>query len=228
MSDCASFRVLLGGYVLDALEPDEKAAVTRHLESCPRCSREHAELAGTPALLAMLDRPDAVPASPPPALEEAVLDRFARERRDLAPRRAPRRWSWRAGLAAAAAAAVAGALVLSGLFSSSSDESAFAHVRLHGAGGATADAYLRALRAGTGVRLSVAGLPATRGRVYELWCVADDGRLISGGTFRVDKRGRAHVSMTSAARPGEYELMLVTRRSDGERGRRVLAGKVDY
>jgi hypothetical protein len=94
--------------------------------------------------------------------------------------------------------------------------------------GAVADADLRALRAGTGENLSVRGLPAGRGHVYELWCVADRRRWISGGTFRVDAHGRARISLTSAARPGEYELMLVTRRSDGERGRRVLAGNVDY
>jgi hypothetical protein len=125
-------------------------------------------------------------------------------------------------------AAVAGSLALAGVFSPPGGGSAFAHVRLRGVGGAAADADLRALRAGTGVRLSVDGLPASGSRVYQLWCVAENGDWISGGTFRVDERGRARVSLTSAARPGEYEIMLVTRRDDRARGRRVLAGKVDY
>lgn len=230
MSDCGHFRELLGGYVLVALDPDEAEALEHHLEGCPRCRREHAELAGVPALLDMLETPDAIPEAPPPELEEAVLDRFARDGRKRRPVRLPRRrgWGLRLGIAGAVAAAV-GALALAGVFSSSSDDSAFGHVRLRGGAGAKAYADLHALRAGTGVDLSVHGLRAARGRVYELWCVEDGGRWISGGTFRVDSRGRARVSLTSAARPGEYELMLVTRRAgDGERGRRVLAGTVDY
>ena len=40
---------LLGAYALDALEPDERALVEAHLETCPRCSAEvaqHHEVAG--------------------------------------------------------------------------------------------------------------------------------------------------------------------------------------
>lgn len=88
------------------------------------------------------------------------------------------------------------------------------------------------MRAGTGVSLRVSALPAVHGQVYELWCIPDDGRWISGGTFRVDARGRARVTLTSAARPGDYERMLVTRRPargrDGSRGASVLTGQVEY
>ncbi len=230
MSDCARFRELLGGYVLQALEPDETLELERHLEDCPRCRREHAELAGVPALLEMLDSPETATETPPPQLEEAILDRFARDRRRLSPVRLPKRrgWGLRLGVAGAVAAAVA-ALALAGVFSPEGDESAFGHVRLRGGDGAKAYADLHALRAGTGVHLSVHGLPAARGRVYELWCVEDDGSWISGGTFRVDSHGKAHVALTSAARPGEYERMLVTRRaSEGAHGARVMSGTVDY
>jgi anti-sigma factor RsiW len=229
MSDCAQVRELLGGYVLQALEQHEAEVMRRHLEACPRCRREHAELAGVPPLLNTLDAPDAVPAAPPPDLEEAILDRFARERRKRGPIRLPgrRRWGLRLGLAGAAAAVVA-VLALAGIFSGSDEDSAYGHVSLRGAGGANAYAKLRVVRAGTGVDLSVRGLPARRGRLYEVWCVGDDGRWISGGTFRVDSRGAARVSLTSAARPGEYELMLVTRPSGKERGQRVLRGTVEY
>jgi anti-sigma factor RsiW len=229
MSDCTHFRELLGGYVLEALEPEETQALRQHLDTCPRCRREHAELAGVPALLDMLDAAETVPEAPPPELEEAVLDRFARERRRLAPIRIPKRRGRRLGLTAAAAVAgIVAVLALAGVFSASDDDSAYGHVWLRGTGGAKAYAKLRALRAGTGVSLSARGLPVERGRLYEVWCVADDGRWISGGTFRVDRRGGARVSLTSAARPGEYELMFVTRPAGGERGRRVLAGTVEY
>ena len=55
--------------------------------------------------------------------------------------------------------------------------------------------------------------------------MTDDGHWISGGTFRADRHGRARAALTSAARPGEYELMLITRRPDR---RRVMSGRVEY
>ncbi len=175
---------------------------------------------------------DANPESPPAALEDAVLDRFARERRTTVtparPSRRGPRWPGgrlRLGLAAGAAvAAAAVVLLLSGALSSSEDEEAFGHVDLRG-GGATAEADLRAVRAGTRVDLSVAGLPAGSEPMYQLWCIPDKGRWISGGTFRVDARGRARVRLTSAAKPGDYERIVITR---GDRGARVLAGGVVY
>lgn len=229
MSDCTGYRELLGGYVLEALDPGEERELRRHLETCPRCRREHAELAGVPAMLDMLDSPDTEQPSPPPELEEAVLDRFARERRRRPPLRLPGRGGWglRLGLAGAAAAVVA-ALALAGVFSGSDGDSAYGHVSLRGSGAAKAYAKLRALREGTGVSMSVRGLPAGRGRLYEVWCVGDDGRWISGGTFRVDRGGGARVSLTTAARPGEYETMVVTRPRGRDRGQRVLSGKVEY
>jgi anti-sigma-K factor RskA len=235
VSGCARCRELLGGYVLEALEPEEAAEVRRHLQSCPDCCSEQTELAVVPALLDMLGSSDEVPEAPPRALEEAVLDRFARERRGLV--RASRRFRrWRVGGAvAAAAAAMVAVLALAGVFGSPAGEPAFGYVRLAGtatAADGSGHADLHAVRAGTRVRLEARGLPAGRSHVYELWCVPDDGRWISGGTFRVDGRGDAQVTLSSAARPGDYELMLVTRRperrAEGKPGATVLEGRVEY
>jgi anti-sigma factor RsiW len=82
---CAECRDLLGGYVLDALEPGEAEAVGAHIASCPECAREHAMLAPVPSLLDVAGSADAVTARPPAALEEVVLDRFAHERPRLEP-----------------------------------------------------------------------------------------------------------------------------------------------
>jgi Anti-sigma-K factor rskA/Putative zinc-finger len=235
---CDRCHELLGGYVLEALEPGEESAVSRHLHSCPDCRKEHVELAALPMLLDVLGSADAPPEGPPRELEESVLDRFARERRRVPAPRRPRRRRRRlvgAVAAAAAAAAVAAALVLTWPFGSDGGDEAFGHVRLRAtAGTADASGYanLQAVRAGTGVDIRVRGLPAGPSPVYEVWCVPDDGRWISGGTFRVDRRGRARVTLTSAARPGDYEVMLVTRRSEsrpaGGRGPNVLEGRVEY
>ncbi|MST35184.1 hypothetical protein GHK86_20930, partial [Acidimicrobiaceae bacterium USS-CC1] len=40
MTDHHDVQELLGAYALDALEPDEVAAVEAHLEVCARCRRE--------------------------------------------------------------------------------------------------------------------------------------------------------------------------------------------
>ncbi|MDQ3935048.1 MAG: anti-sigma factor, partial [Actinomycetota bacterium] len=78
--NCSEVRTLLGGYVLHALDPAEADAVRAHVAACPDCAREYEELAPLPVLLDAALDPDATPAQPPAALEEAVLDRFARER----------------------------------------------------------------------------------------------------------------------------------------------------
>jgi anti-sigma factor RsiW len=225
VSDCAVCRELLGGYVLGALDPDEVAVVERHMETCPRCGREYGELSALPRLLDLAGSSEAKLESPPAELEEAVLDRFARERRSQAPpARRPRR-ALRVGAALAAAAAVAAVtLVVTGVFSSS--EEAFGHVHM-ARGGVTARADLQAVRAGTHVSLTVRGLRGAAPGAYELWCIPDKGPWISGGSFRVDAAGHADVELTSAARPGDYERMLVTRPSGDDR-RVVLAGRVEY
>ncbi|MBN1530817.1 MAG: zf-HC2 domain-containing protein [Thermoleophilaceae bacterium] len=226
MSGCDHTRELLGGHVLGGLSDEETRLVEEHLEGCPRCGREYAELAGLPELLDLAGSADTEPEAPPQSLEEAVLDRFARERRGLAPpTRMPRR-GLRVGAALAAAAAVAlAALAIAGVFDSERAE-AYGHVDMRGHGGG-AWAELRSVRAGTEMKLRVWGLERARPGSYDVWCVAESGRWISGGSFDVDANGRAEVELTSAARAGQYHRMLVTRgRKDG-RGV-VLAGRVEY
>jgi Putative zinc-finger len=111
--DCTEARISLGVYVLGAIDPVERALVDAHLETCQECRDELADLAGLPALLAMLD-PDEVsrisvddPAHvfsderPPAELVGTVLDLAkARRRRDM----------WRYLSAAAAVVVIAGGL----------------------------------------------------------------------------------------------------------------------
>jgi anti-sigma-K factor RskA len=238
---------LIGGYVLDGLEPAEQDAVRRHLATCEVCAREHAELATLPALLEMADSADAVPERPPARLEEAVLDRFARESRGLAPAITPRRSAWRARLrgtrrpmlaiAALAIVFVIGTAVLAvGLMDEDGDNGTIYRSHLAGAAivpGATADARLYVESTGTSVRLNVKGLQSRQGKVYnyELWCVRDDGWRISAGTFRVDKTGHADVQLTTAARPNEYDTLSVVARPASDKpdaqGTRVLQGRIE-
>jgi hypothetical protein len=247
---CSDCRSLLGGYVLHALEPDEADAVRRHLAACPACEEEHGQLTGIPAMLDAAGTVDTAPERPPAALEEAVLDRFAREHpghppQEQEPRpsvrdrlRAPLRNLSRplpAALAGAAAAAVITAvlIVLPGAGDTQGSGEQY-QARLSGspaAPGATASAQLRVFASGTHVRLSVRGLRSGPGTVYELWCLRNDGAKVSAGTFRTDASGRADVSLTTAAVPGEYHRLGVERRSlppASQPGVGVMAGEIQF
>jgi hypothetical protein len=215
---CRDLRPLLGAYVLNALEPGERAQVEEHLRSCPACAAEHARLAPLPGLLTL-----AVPAGRaseeplPPSLEERLLDVVASEsprRRARGPRRLVH--GWRPLLAAAVVAAgvafAAVALATGGggpeygpeipLTATAAPHGAWAYAELHATTG------------GTSVKLHVSGLPGNPAAVYEVQCDAPDWSA-SAGTFRVDRNGRAQVVLTTAARQGEYDHIRVLRRTGG-------------
>jgi Anti-sigma-K factor rskA/Putative zinc-finger len=222
VSGCRSHGELLGPYVLGALEPDETNDLRRHLEACASCAEQERALRRLPALLDLVEA-DAPVASPPPELEDAVLDRFVRERARAAP--PPRRRRWLA-IPAIATACVIAALAIAVLPGGS--ERAYARAELQG-GDAWGTARVGEVDAGTRVELRAAGLPMRRGAVYELWCVRNDGRWVSGGSFRGRADGTAAAELTAAVRPGEYHLVVVTRRSaGGERGAEIMRGELQY
>lgn len=51
-------RLLLGAYVLDALEAEETCRVARHLQLCDGCARDYVEVAEASAMLALLRAED--------------------------------------------------------------------------------------------------------------------------------------------------------------------------
>jgi anti-sigma factor RsiW len=221
MSDCMRIREDLGGYVLEALEPSETDAVRAHLAHCGACAAEHAGIAGLPVLLDAVRADTAPVAALPPEIEERLLDRVARDRR-TGPAAAPPRHRRRRPRLAFAAAGLAGvvATVIGALTLLGGDAPApkryYVTLRASAAApGAAARAALYREAGGTRVRLRVSGLPADPGVVYELVCERADGTGVSGGTFRVDASGRAKVTLTTAARVGEYERLRVVRRAGG-------------
>jgi anti-sigma factor RsiW len=112
----AELEDLLGAYALNALDPDEVAAVDRHLADCPRCRAEvadHREVAallasGGPAPDGLWDRIAVALEEPPP---DIALDLPGTGER-VAPMRSSRRRSVRASTAAAAAVLAAAAAIL--------------------------------------------------------------------------------------------------------------------
>lgn len=225
MSGCRSHGDLIGPYVLGGLEPQEIEEMARHLSECDRCAAERRQLASLPALLNRAHADDTI-ANPSARLEDAVLDRFVRERARAA--RPPRRWP-RFAIPAAAAAAVGLAVVLA-LALPGGGGRAYARAELWSTSGQVlGTASVAEVAAGTRVDLRAHDLPLGGGRLYELWCVRRDGRWISGGSFRARADGRAAAQLTAPVRPGEYRVIVVTRRSPGgKRGAEVMRGKLIY
>jgi hypothetical protein len=245
---CADCRELIGGYVLDALEPAEMSAVARHLDGCAECSAEHARLVAIPHVLDLAGAAETAAERPPAQLEEAILDRFALEhsskhREERAPRRLARfgrqlrRPLPAAAGAALAAAAVTVALVLAG----GGDNDGYGTMPgslykasltgLSPAPTAHAVARLQTVSSGTRVWLHVKGLKGSPQDLYQLWCVRDDGSKITAGTFRVDASGRADVNLTTAAVVGDYHRLSVERQAQPpatSAGQRVMTGAIQY
>jgi hypothetical protein len=226
VNGCESHADLIGGYVLGALDPAEEAAMRRHLEECEDCRREYEALAGIPALLDRIVPADVPPPEPSPALEEAVLDRVASER-SRAVRRPRLTWPPKLALAGAVAVVVV-AVAVALLVRDPADGAAYAWGKLAGVPGAHGSFTVQEVPVGTQVDLEVDGLGGRRGRAYEVWCVRTDGRWVSGGSFRARSDGAATATLTAAVMPGDYHVVVITRRSDGGRGPEVLRGKLRY
>jgi anti-sigma-K factor RskA len=207
----------LGGYVLGALEPAERADFEEHLAGCERCQAEVAELRGLPALLEQATPPVEVP----PWLRErtfAAVERAAAQQR--------RRRRLRLALTAAAACLVlvvafAGGYTLSqvGPFADRGRVIAFALAAPDG-GAARATAKVRQVGDGLAITMEVSGLaPNPPGSVYECWYVGPGDSLerpnrVSAGTFTVGVDGRASLRMHSAADLQRYPAMGVTLERD--------------
>jgi Anti-sigma-K factor rskA/Putative zinc-finger len=233
VSGCPTHGELLGGYLLGALEPAEMEAMRVHIESCPECARERKDLYAMPALLDRIEPGDVPPPELPPEVEDAVLDRYVRER---GPVRRRRLAGPRLRVAAAAAGVALAAIVaLVALLAGDGGQRAYAYAKLDGRGAeaaAEAGASVQAVPAGTRVSLWARRLQGGREAVYELWCVRPDGRWLSGGTFRARSDGSAAAELTAAVRPGDYHRIVVTRRpaTAGERARgpTVMRGQLRY
>jgi anti-sigma factor RsiW len=230
MTQCDDLRHSLGAYVLGALDPEEAAAVRRHLQECPRCAAERDALTPLPSLLSTAGGADAAITEPlSPAFEERLLDAYARDHAARPPRRRrfaglrrrlrPRRLTVGIAAALAAAAAAVGVAVVG-----SDDEPATRRYdvsfRSVGAPGASARANLIGGDSGTTVHLWVKGLPRDKNAVYEVMCDAQMWTA-SAGTFRTDADGHAYVVLTTALRKGEYDAIRIVRRAHRADGRLI-------
>jgi hypothetical protein len=230
---CEHLREAVGAYALGALDPDEAAAVRRHLETCAECAAEHDALAPLPGLLSLAGGAEEAVEKPlSPAFEERLLDAFARDRAASPRRRLRWRVPRRRWLAAGAVGVAAVAAALVGLQLRAEEEPSLRYEvtfqNVSGPVAASARANLESDEEGTEVHLSVRGLPPEEA-VYEVLCDAEEWTA-TAGTFRTDAEGRAYVVLTTALRKGEYNAIRIVRRGHRKDGtlykRDVLTAKL--
>lgn len=199
--NCEQAEELLGAYALDALPPDEMAAMRAHLSSCAEHAAMAAELRAVAATIA--DTADAV--APPAGLRASIASAVAAgaapasspmRPASLAERRARTRWfaapspMWGA-IAAALVVAVAGLLAW--------------NIALRNDGGSPQVRTVRALQQDTGAvagyavvfddgTMSVYGDALPRldvSQQYQLWSLSEEGEATSLGLMEYDDTGAA-------------------------------------
>ncbi len=173
-------RDLLGAYALGLLDPDQRAAVSAHVDGCAGCRAELDFVAPAAELLPLAD-PDRVgeQPSPPPELGERII---AKVRADRTPRvRTPR---VRGLVAACAAALLVGvcAGVLAGHTAFAPDPVPLENVAttVHD-GRVEAEAELVPHTWGVEIRLTGTGF--TEGRTYRAALFDEDGGTHPAGEF---------------------------------------------
>lgn len=158
-------RPLLGAFVLGHIVPDEAAAVRAHLDGCPACREDAAELAPVADLLPLAD-PERVgaPAEPPREMLDEVLTRIEQARET---RRRERRRAIVVRVSAVAAALALVLVVAVAALQPSSSPSAEVVAMTATPSGVQGEAVVHDDPGATWVELTISGLSA--GETYAVW-----------------------------------------------------------
>lgn len=200
----------VAGYVLGVLDPLEAQDFTLHLDACPACRQEVAELA---SLRIMLDQGMPTPVLPA-GLAERTFAAIREEESSVPPPRPGRRRRAAVAAALAGVAAVAAGLAMLTIGGGTPTR----EIALVAAGGGGGEGTARLQRADTGVsvELAVRGLPvAPEGSYYECWYVGEADTVdrpsrVTAGTFKVRPGGTTTVAMTTAADHRRFPGIEVT------------------
>jgi anti-sigma factor RsiW len=188
------------------LEGSELRALTAHLDVCPSCRRELAELESVTKTLALAD-----PGRIEPRLEAVPSQRSG-----------PRPTAWHLPRArwALGGLALAGALAAATLFGLGAGSPNPITVSLHGSQGAQATAVLSAEHWGTEVALRVAG--QTPGAVYHVSMESRSGTWWQAGSYRAT-RGTERVELACGVAPDKVDQIWI----ENSAGRVVLQANVN-
>ena len=183
---------------MGALGPEEEREVEAHLEECPSCREEIADLRLAHERLTDLVNMEE---TPPPELKDRLLTGM--------PRRETRRVPLAAAAAILFALAVLGVLYSTGFFAP--DEVASANLQATNlAPKAGGELRVREEDPNARAELEVWGLPQPgKDEYYELWFGKEGGRM-SAGTFTVDARGRETLTMTVPEKASSYDQVGIT------------------
>jgi anti-sigma factor RsiW len=203
----------VGAYVLDALEPEERERVRRHLAGCADCAATLRELEGLPGWLAQVPPPAALPDHPVPSeLAFRRLHRSATEAGALVGTPAPgRRPGRRRFLAVAAAVVAIGAAGLTGVVVAGSQGGGPTTVSA-AAGPVHAEAALNPDGRSTSITLTMAGV--TSGERCKLVAEDRDGRWATASVWTVDYHGDVHITGRVPMNSDDIQ-QLVVRTLDG-------------
>ena len=181
--DHRDWKLSLGAYALGDLPPDERAAVSAHLEGCEECRAELRSLEGVAALLPLADpaRIEAPTVRPPADLGARIEAQIAAESANEG--RAKRRRRFRLGFggaiaAAAVAAVLAFAILPIGGESSPTQEVKFASLP----NGMSIHASLEPHSFGTEIQMYVKGVRS--GTLCRVFLRDASGRTYPAGSFR--------------------------------------------
>jgi anti-sigma-K factor RskA len=211
----------VAGYVLGALDEDERRAFETHLEECADCRVQVDALGGAAAALAYgVEGP-----APPAELRDRILVRARGERPNVVPLR-PRRnlTAWATAAAAAAACAAIGLGVWAATLNGSLGRERSAASAQRAALALLADPAARRIPL-SGARgtlavgpngdaaFAVARLePAGSGKTYEAWVIPGGGAPQPAGLFQV-RGGATAVAIARRVPPGA--TVAVTRERAG-------------
>ncbi len=231
-------HTLVGPYVVDALDDDEREQFEAHLVDCPACAADVTEFRATTSRLATL-----VAETPPPALRATIMDRIATTRQvspvamlgERRPRPAAGRWIAPVLVAAAAVVALILGLGLAATHRDLDRQQALTAVltapdatvvSLDGkAPGDMRVVYSPSLERSAVVADGMADVPSDR--TYALWFIGDSGPQ-EAGLFRTDEGHAAHLIDGT---PEGYQALGVTEEPAGgspqPTGPILFTGEVD-
>lgn len=213
---CGDAKLSLGAYVLDALDPRERAEIDVHLRACVACRAELAELVTLPPLLARLSLQDLGESVPPAVVPDELFDKVVASVRDADGTASGRVVTWlrrrpaQALLAAAAAVALLGGGIATTVVLNGGSSSPDTHVAISGP--VRMQVTLTSQQTGTALAVAVSGLPVDE----HCWLVAyaDDGSRASVGRWVATYAGEARVTGSTTIPVAELSK-LVLLGSDG-------------
>ncbi len=210
----------LAAYVLGALEDSERMRVESHVATCTACASLLEQYRGVVGAL-----PLGLDPVPPPAEAWAAIREEAARRRPPVPKRASskalpsrRRVMWPVVAALAATLLVWNVVLQLELTHRPPGPEVEALARrpgrlviLTGTGAPGASGRLLVAIDGHHGHLATAGLsPLAAERTYQLWFVRPGAATVSGGTFKVDSRGRAWATITVPVPLDEARVIAIT------------------